>query len=73
MSDAKLFRIERDSVQELEGGPAKLEKDLQKLIEDNLETFLRVRLVASEYTTGKAYAGRIDTLGLDENETGTRR
>jgi len=36
-------------------------------MERNLETFLGVRFLASEYSTGKTHGGRIDTLGLDEN------
>lgn len=67
MSDVKLFRISNGSAGELIGGPVKLEKTLQTLIEKDLETFLHVRLVASEYSTGKTHAGRIDTLGIDEN------
>ena len=67
MSDVKLFNVERSDVCELKAEPVKLEKDLQTLMERNLEVFLGVRLVASEYSTGKKHAGRIDTLGLDEN------
>ena len=67
MSDVKLFRLTDGKAEELTGKPARLEKDLQNLIEANLESFLRVRMVASEYSTGKTHAGRIDTLGLDEN------
>ena len=67
MSDVKLFRITDGSAEELVGRPVKLEKILQALIERHIETFLHVRFVASEYSTGKTYAGRIDTLGLDEN------
>lgn len=44
-----------------------LEKSLQTLIEKNLDAFLGVRFLASEYSTGKTHAGRIDTLGIDEN------
>jgi predicted transport protein len=36
-------------------------------MEKNLETFLGVRFLASEYSTGKTHGGRIDTLGIDEN------
>jgi len=67
MSDVKLFRVTNGSAEELVGRPVKLEKKLQSLIERHLETFLHVRFVASEYSTGKTHAGRIDTLGLDEN------
>lgn len=67
MSDVKLFRVTNASAEELVGRPVKLEKKLQTLIERNIEMFLHVRFVASEYSTGKTHAGRIDTLGLDEN------
>ena len=67
MSDVKLFRIGNGDAEELVGRPVKLEKKLQTLIEKHIETFLHVRFVASEYSTGKTHAGRIDTLGIDEN------
>ncbi len=67
MSDIKLFRIGNDKVEELDGKAFPYEKNLQTLLEKHLEAFLRVRLVASEYDTGKTHAGRIDTIGLDEN------
>jgi len=44
-----------------------LEKSLQVFIEKQLEHLLGVRFLASEYSTGKAHGGRIDTLGIDEN------
>lgn len=44
-----------------------LEKSLQSLIDQNLDTFLGIRFLASEYSTGKTHGGRIDTLGIDEN------
>jgi len=65
MSDIKLFAI-GNSVTELASKSAKLEKDLQRLVESELETFLGVRLLKTEYDTGKTHKGRIDTLGLDE-------
>ena len=67
VSDAKLFQTGQGGVKELVGQSMTVEKSLQTLIENNLEAFLGVRLLASEYTTGKTHAGRIDTLGLDEN------
>src|SRR5450755_2994675 len=42
------------------------EKQLQTFFEENLETLLGVRFIASEFNTGAKYAGRIDSLGLDE-------
>lgn len=67
MSDIKLFRTQGDSVTELEGKTVALEKSLQILIENHLETLLGIKFLASEYSTGKTHAGRIDTLGIDEN------
>jgi len=67
MSDLKLFRLGSDGVHELAGEAVALEKSLQDLIERNLESLLGVRFLASEYNTGKKHAGRIDTLGIDEN------
>ena len=67
MSDVKLFRVANGSAEELLGRPVKLEKKLQAMIERHIEIFLHVRFVASEYSTGKTHAGRIDTLALDEN------
>ena len=69
MSDIKLFKITSASVQELSGSSVVLEKSLQSLIEQQLEVFLGVRFLASEYTTGKTHGGRIDTLGIDENNS----
>lgn len=67
MSDLKLFRLSGPSVCEIEGSSAALEKSLQDLIERNLETFLGVRFLASEFSTGREHGGRMDTLGIDEN------
>jgi predicted transport protein len=67
MSDIKLFQIASDSVTELAGASVAVEKSLQVLMERHLESFLGVRFLASEYSTGKTHGGRIDTLGIDEN------
>ena len=45
-----------------------LEKDLQLLIEQNLETVFSCRFVATEFSTGAQHQGRIDTLGLSEDD-----
>ena len=66
MSDLKIFDI-RTEVKELKGTYVILEKSLQTLIEKNLEIFFGIKFLASEYSTGKKHAGRIDTLGVDEN------
>ena len=67
MSDIKLFRLTQGHASELHGDASDLEKPLQTLIENNLDPLLSIRFLASEYSTGKTHAGRIDTLGLDEN------
>lgn len=68
MSDIQLFRLHgTNAVTELTSQAAPLEKTLQTLIEGQMETFLGVRFLASEYATGKTHKGRIDTLGIDEN------
>lgn len=67
MSDIKLFRYSNTSATELAGKSALVEKTLQKLIESQMDTFLGVRLLATEYNTGAKHRGRIDSLGLDEN------
>ncbi len=67
MSDIKLFRLAKDQATELQGNASDLEKPLQTLIENNLEPLLGIRFLATEYSTGKTHAGRIDSLGLDEN------
>ncbi|RMH41336.1 MAG: DUF91 domain-containing protein [Gammaproteobacteria bacterium] len=67
-----LFRLLEDEVvQQLPSSTAQRERNLQRLIERNLEKVLGVRFIASEFTTGDRQRGRIDTLGLDENGTPT--
>src|SRR5215207_2762913 len=68
MSDIKLFRLQSGKATELQGDASDLEKPLQTLIEANLDTLLGIRFLATEYSTGKTHAGRIDSLGLDEND-----
>lgn len=66
MGDIKLFKI-KDGVEEIEGTSMQLEKNLQIIIEENMEVFLGVKFLATEYSTGKVHNGRIDSLGIDEN------
>jgi predicted transport protein len=69
MSDIKLFRISNNTVKEEESRSATVEKSLQSLMERNLEAFLSVRFLDTEYSTGKTHGGRIDTLGIDEDDS----
>jgi len=68
MSDITLFRLAGGKADEMQGVASDLEKPLQTLIENNLDVLLGVRFLATEHSTGKTHAGRIDTLGLDEND-----
>lgn len=63
-----LFNISGGSLLPVEQTNFFREKELQKLIEDNLQVVFNCRLVASEYSTGAHHAGRIDTLALSEED-----
>ncbi len=67
MGEVKLFKIDGQNISELHSKSLDLEKSLQTLLERNLDTFLGVKFLSSEYSTGQVHGGRIDTLGLDEN------
>lgn len=67
MSDIKLFCLTSGTATELQGSASDLEKPLQTLIEANLQPLLNIRFIATEHSTGKTHGGRIDSLGLDEN------
>lgn len=66
MGDIKLFKI-KNEVEEIEVSSMQLEKHLQNIIEENMEVFLGVKFLATEYSTGKVHNGRMDSLGIDEN------
>ena len=63
MPDIKLFTINRN-VEEMEPTSFVFEKELQTLIEKNMPVFFGVTFLRSEYPITN---GRIDSLGLDEN------
>jgi predicted transport protein len=67
LADIRLFQLQFDAVRELRAESVDIEKSLQSLMEQHLDSFLGVRFLATEYVTGKAHGGRIDTLGLDDN------
>ena len=67
MSDLKLFKLNKNKVEELKAVSFTLEKSLQTLIESNLEEIFGIKFLDTEYSTGKEHGGRIDTLGIDEN------
>ncbi|MCK8825968.1 DUF5655 domain-containing protein [Fuchsiella alkaliacetigena] len=64
-----LYKITDGKVKQLNKKDFELEKELQKLIENNLEEIFGIRFLASEYVTGERHGGRMDTLGIDENHS----
>ena len=64
MSDLRMFRMGK-KVEELASSRFDLEKKLQNLLEENMQTVFGVRFLASEYVIDQ---GRMDSLGIDENK-----
>ena len=62
-----LFSISRKALSTVDQTNFSAEKELQTLIEKNLQTVFGCRFVASEFPTGATHAGRIDTLALSED------
>jgi predicted transport protein len=58
-----IFKIENTSLVEIQEKPFKLEREIQALFEDNLQTIMGLTLVRSEFTIKNK---RIDTLAYDE-------
>ncbi len=69
MGEINLYKIAKGKVTEVPPKPVELEKKVQNLIEENLEEMLGIQFLHSEYSTGEKHGGRIDTLGLDENDS----
>src|SRR5690606_20055313 len=62
-----LFQIENGNrVSEVKTRKFNSEKELQSLVEKNLESIFGCRFVATEFPTGLQHGGRIDTLALSE-------
>lgn len=62
------FRVNKDGrAEQIEKVKGLVEKDIQKLIEGNLDSMLRLKFIQSEYSTGRIHGGRIDTLSFDES------
>jgi predicted transport protein len=61
-----IFKITEQTLSVVEQTNFSYEKELQGLVEKNLETLFGCRFVASEFSTGSEHAGRIDTLALSE-------
>ncbi|WP_367344489.1 hypothetical protein [Methanomethylovorans sp.] len=63
MGDINLFVI-NEKVTQLSPSSFQLERELQILIEKNMHTFFGVTFLQSEFSIPN---GRIDSLGIDEN------
>ena len=63
MSNIELYSL-NNGVTELSPSPSAVEKELQNLIEKNMQLFFGVRFLKSEFSITN---GRIDSLGIDEN------
>lgn len=63
-----LFEIKTGSLKQVGQSNFDIEKELQKLIEENLGVIFNCRFVATEYSTGSQHAGRIDTLAISEDD-----
>lgn len=65
MSEIKLFSV-GNQIYEHISSKVNVERELQNLIEKNMETFFGVRFLKSEYVITN---GRMDSIGLDENNS----
>ena len=65
MAEIKLFSL-NEGVKECTSSEVILEKELQTLIEQNMEIFFGVRFLKSEYAVTN---GRMDSIGIDENNS----
>lgn len=63
MAELKLFKV-NGQVEELKSKSVTVEKELQSIIEKNMQEFFGVRFLASEYRIDN---GRMDSIGIDEN------
>jgi len=63
-----IFEISGNKLLPVEQKNFSLEKELQSLIESNLEEIFNCRFVATEFSTGAQHAGRIDSLALSEED-----
>jgi len=62
-----IFEIDKGKAKRVRLSEFKLEKDLQRKIEENIETVFNCRLIATEFSTGNIHSGRIDSLAISED------
>jgi predicted transport protein len=61
-----LFHIDKNKLTSAKIINFNKEKEIQTLIENNLEIVFNCKFIESEFSTGSEHAGRIDTLALSE-------
>lgn len=61
--EMQLFQIHKNVLEPIERDSFKLERDIQSVVEKNLETLFGLQFVSSEFTVGEF---RIDSLAYDE-------
>lgn len=60
----ELYKIDQQEMKKIDGSNFELERGLQTLIENNLETVMGIKFVASEFVVDKY---RLDTVGYDQD------
>jgi len=60
-----IFSIQNGNLKKIPPIKVGLERDIQKIFEENLDEVLNITFLASEYST--SFGGRIDSLGIDNN------
>ena len=65
MSEIKLFEL-GSNTRERTASHVNFEKQLQQVVENNMELFFGVRFLKSEYVIA---SGRMDSIGIDENNS----
>ncbi len=61
-----LFQRDKQKLELIKPQKFSSEKELQSLIESNLEEMFNCKFIATEFSTGPVHGGRIDTLALSE-------
>lgn len=64
-----LYSTKGNAIRQLKKVDFKNERELQRFVENNLEALFDIRFLATEYSTGTQHWWRIDTLGIDENNS----
>lgn len=62
-----LYKSNNQKITRLKKEDFRSEKELQLFVEKNLDELFGIRFIESEYATTPNHGGRIDTLGIDEN------